>query len=635
MSGSRTAHPTWLRHLSARAAAKTLCAFVVPGTEITGAAGLDLAGTGLHPVATPRHANVLVLIGEIPAGLARATAVVYAQMPRPRAILAIGGGRVPSLPEVDVTVPAEQTALAAGVVTLRQRLAAASFRLEAPAFDAAALHTVTEYVCPMHSEVVRDSPGSCPLCGMELVPREATSGASDHAVGSPQHSHLQRDETATYACPMHPKVVQSEPGSCPICGMKLEPRASDSGHAGAAADHDGAMAMDHEMAQMHHSPGDATHAGHSAGAAHQGDMTAMDHAAHEEHAAMEHGGHEMGGFMSMVAMTEDLPRSPDGLPMEWLEVPFGPLFAGLPGGLALTLTLDGDRVARTVVTPSMVNRGLAATWPGPVAAFPTRLARLDPLTPVTYRLLAQRALEQAAGVAVPQRIVHGRISALERERAGSHLGWLAKFAFLLGDQRLEQRAAALQVALLKATEIREVSQLRAEVTSLLRDLERTPLLRRRLDGIGVVPDHEATAAGGPVARAAGVIVDTRTEEPLYGHLGYQPVVHHGSDALARLRVRAGEISQSVDLLLATGCGGANELSLPGDLSGVGRATIETPRGPVTLHVELEGGTVIAAHLETPAAPLVAAVPTVAEGAEVADALVGVASLDLSPWTLDQ
>src|SRR4051794_6408255 len=27
-----------------------------------------------------------------------------------------------------------------------------------------------------------------------------------------------------YVCPMHPEVVQCEPGSCPICGMALEPR---------------------------------------------------------------------------------------------------------------------------------------------------------------------------------------------------------------------------------------------------------------------------------------------------------------------------------------------------------------------------------------------------------------------------
>lgn len=28
----------------------------------------------------------------------------------------------------------------------------------------------------------------------------------------------------TWTCPMHPEIVRDEPGSCPICGMALEPR---------------------------------------------------------------------------------------------------------------------------------------------------------------------------------------------------------------------------------------------------------------------------------------------------------------------------------------------------------------------------------------------------------------------------
>jgi Cu+-exporting ATPase len=32
----------------------------------------------------------------------------------------------------------------------------------------------TEHTCPMHPEIVRDSPGACPICGMALEPRTAT-----------------------------------------------------------------------------------------------------------------------------------------------------------------------------------------------------------------------------------------------------------------------------------------------------------------------------------------------------------------------------------------------------------------------------------------------------------------------------
>ena len=34
----------------------------------------------------------------------------------------------------------------------------------------------SEYTCPMHPEIVRNGPGSCPICGMALEPRVATLG---------------------------------------------------------------------------------------------------------------------------------------------------------------------------------------------------------------------------------------------------------------------------------------------------------------------------------------------------------------------------------------------------------------------------------------------------------------------------
>ena len=38
--------------------------------------------------------------------------------------------------------------------------------------------------------------------------------------------------SAEYTCPMHPEIVRSKPGACPICGMALEPR-----HATTEEDH--------------------------------------------------------------------------------------------------------------------------------------------------------------------------------------------------------------------------------------------------------------------------------------------------------------------------------------------------------------------------------------------------------------
>ena len=65
-----------------------------------------------------------------------------------------------------------------------------------------------EYTCPMHPEVRQSTPGSCPKCGMALEPVTVTAPK----------------EKTEYTCPMHPQIVRDAPGFCPICGMALEPR---------------------------------------------------------------------------------------------------------------------------------------------------------------------------------------------------------------------------------------------------------------------------------------------------------------------------------------------------------------------------------------------------------------------------
>ncbi|PXY40907.1 ATPase [Flavobacterium cheongpyeongense] len=63
-----------------------------------------------------------------------------------------------------------------------------------------------KFYCPMHCEgdKVYDNAGDCPVCGMDLV----------------KAPELTLSKTL-YTCPMHPEVISETPGSCPICGMDL------------------------------------------------------------------------------------------------------------------------------------------------------------------------------------------------------------------------------------------------------------------------------------------------------------------------------------------------------------------------------------------------------------------------------
>ena len=117
----------------------------------------------------------------------------------------------------------------------------------------------TVYTCSMHPEVRSTEEGSCPKCGMFLTPEgEAADhghhGHADHDHSSHDHSghehshehschghdHAQGAASVAekggeydtvpdgyngtiYTCPMHAQVRHPGPGSCPICGMGLEP----------------------------------------------------------------------------------------------------------------------------------------------------------------------------------------------------------------------------------------------------------------------------------------------------------------------------------------------------------------------------------------------------------------------------
>jgi FtsP/CotA-like multicopper oxidase with cupredoxin domain len=93
---------------------------------------------------------------------------------------------------------------------------------------------VSSWACPMHPDVTRDGPGTCPRCGMNLIPDVAAAPAA-------------------WTCPMHAEIVRTEPGTCPICGMKLIPQEQGAPVAAQHAEH--AEDGPHEH-MVHHGSGD-------------------------------------------------------------------------------------------------------------------------------------------------------------------------------------------------------------------------------------------------------------------------------------------------------------------------------------------------------------------------------------------
>ncbi len=89
-----------------------------------------------------------------------------------------------------------------------------------------------KYTCPMHPQIISDTPGKCPICGMDLV-QIATSGVS-HAheekmnVSGSTVAPDQKDRKILYWYdPMVPEKRFDKPGKSPFMDMELVPKYAD------------------------------------------------------------------------------------------------------------------------------------------------------------------------------------------------------------------------------------------------------------------------------------------------------------------------------------------------------------------------------------------------------------------------
>lgn len=113
-----------------------------------------------------------------------------------------------------------------------------------------------QYTCPMDPEVVSDSAGRCPKCGMHLEQVPAVAGkytcpmdpeVVSNVPGKCPKCGMNLEQVLAvgekYTCPMHPEVISDGPGECPKCGMNLVPMGMDSdsevGHSDHVEDHTG------------------------------------------------------------------------------------------------------------------------------------------------------------------------------------------------------------------------------------------------------------------------------------------------------------------------------------------------------------------------------------------------------------
>lgn len=285
----------------------------------------------------------------------------------------------------------------------------------------------------------------------------------------------------------------------------------------------------------------------------------------------------------------------------------GPQHPSTHGALQVALVLDGDVVVRAEPVIGYLHRGAEKLFEVRDYRQLVMLAnRHDWLSAFGNELGIVLAVERMLGMQVPDRAVWLRTLLAELNRVLNHLLFLGSLDPAV--QQLFSEREALQLVMEEATggrvhyQYNRVGGLHEDVplgwTDRVRravDAVRTglPALRASYDGVGVgvavlTPDVVlAHGVSGPLARASGVDLDLRRDEPYlaYAALDVPVAVRSDGDAAARFACVLDQVTGSlhlVDACLDRLPGGPVNLRLPKTVKAPEGATYAWTENPLGL-----------------------------------------------------
>jgi len=265
-----------------------------------------------------------------------------------------------------------------------------------------------------------------------------------------------------------------------------------------------------------------------------------------------------------------------------IEIPVGPQHPALKEPESFRFEVEGEIVKSVDVRLGYVHRGIERacqdrTWTQAVYL----IERICGICSHSHTTCFCTAAEELAGLEVPRRAQYIRSLFGEMERIHSHLLWIGLAGHEVGFDSLFMYAWHDREIILDALEaisgnrvnygMNTIGGVRRDLTSKdMDELERVISLledrvayytdvalndasfRTRLEGVAKITKQKAIDLGtvGPTARAAGVDVDLRRDDPYaaYAEIPFKVITEEEGDLLAAAKVRLGEIRESLGMM---------------------------------------------------------------------------------------
>ncbi|TFH47894.1 MAG: NADH:ubiquinone oxidoreductase [Bacteroidia bacterium] len=277
------------------------------------------------------------------------------------------------------------------------------------------------------------------------------------------------------------------------------------------------------------------------------------------------------------------------------------------------------------------------------------------------------AVEEIAGIEITDRAKYIRSIIGELERLHSHLLWVGLAGHFLGYNTVfmwawKYREPVLDLfemisgnrnsyAMFKVGGVRrdiETDKI-AAIRKVLPDVKKKtdllagavmddPVIHARTKGVGILTRQDIIdyAAVGPTARASGVAIDVRRDDPYaaYGMVDWKVITAQSGDVFAKAEVRLLEMYESISIIEQ--CLRGLEKCKEGDIAvkvkeipeGAGNGRAEAPRGEVFHFVVSDGSNSPARHkIRAPSYVNIATFRKSCIGQTIADATISLAAVD--------
>ena len=348
-------------------------------------------------------------------------------------------------------------------------------------------------------------------------------------------------------------------------------------------------------------------------------------------------------------------------------IPIGPYHPALIETAFFKLQVDGEKILNADMKFGFNHRGIMRLMQNRSYWRDIYLAeRVCGICSQAHSTAFCRTAEMINKIDIPDRARYIRTFMCELERLQSHLLWLGVAMDLIGFQTLFMLSWKDREIVMDCQEMisgarvhkamntiggarrdiakeiipkieTKITELKKSLVTTINTVANDSIIKARTKDVGLLTKKDAINLGvvGPTARASGVDIDVRRDDPYaaYGEVPFKVITRSEGDVLAKVEVRLGEIEEAlgicehcIDVLQNVGGPLSTEVSEFAEGDAFGK--VEALRGELVYYISSNGTNVPeAVRMRTPSFNNNASIPYMLREQTIADAPIIIGSID--------